>query len=137
MKPWSHLPNAALIDWVIKSLKNRPELWDAASDADRIATRLAARTAVLNAVRDATRLDAWYATRYTAWNAARTTTRDAARDAVWDVLAALIAYDDCDGYLSMSYEHLHTWAILSETPQAVLLLPMKWVQENSKVSEIQ
>ena len=32
-KAWSHLPNAHHIDWVLASLKENPELWDAARDA--------------------------------------------------------------------------------------------------------
>lgn len=45
-------------------------------------------------------------------------------------LLALVAYDDCDRYLQMSYDELQVWAKLSEQPQAVLLLPLKWVQEH-------
>lgn len=45
-------------------------------------------------------------------------------------LLALVAYDDCDGYLQMSYDELQIWAELSGQPQAVLLLLLKWVQEH-------
>jgi hypothetical protein len=102
---WSHLPNAHHIDWVLASLKENPELWDAARDA------------------------AWDE----AWDTARAEAMSAARDAVWDaardVISALIAYDDCDQFLSMSYEKLRVWDILSEDPRAVLLLPMVYVKE--------
>jgi hypothetical protein len=37
--------------------------------------------------------------------------------------AALIAYDDASKYLEMPSDHLRIWAILSEDPAAILLLP--------------
>ena len=126
MKPWSHLANADLIDWLIASLKSDPKKWTAAYDA----------------ACDATRGEGWNAARSAAWKAATTATSvaartatlravyDAARDTAWDVILALIAYDDCQQYLDMSYEQLLAWALLSERPQAVLLLPLKWVQEH-------
>ena len=33
MNAWSHLPNAAVIDEVLKSLRKQPKAWDAARDA--------------------------------------------------------------------------------------------------------
>jgi hypothetical protein len=36
---------------------------------------------------------------------------------------ALVAYDDCAHLLYMSSEKLRAWAVLSEQPAAVLLLP--------------
>ena len=146
MQPWSQLPNAALIDWVLQSMKDNPKLWDAAWGAAWGAAWDAAWDAALDAARDAARK----ADRYVAWNAARIAVRTlivvaardatwiAARDAAWCALAALVAYDDCNEYLAMTYEQLHAWAILSESPQAILLLPMKWVQEhehNTTVAE--
>ena len=124
MNAWSQLPNAALIDWVLQSAKDNPELWVAA----------------LN--------DAWIAAWREAWNAGERADRGEAWDAALDVtmekeqytacgvLAALVAYDDCDMYLSMSYDELHAWALLSETPQAVLMLPLKWVQEHEQQSMV-
>lgn len=138
MSAWSHLANASHIDWVLQSLKNRPELWDAAWNA--------AWTAAVDAGRSA----AWHAAWDAAWDAARHAARHAALKAVDEVeganphrlvtlspalqaascsISALAAYDDCEEYLSMTYEQLRAWALLSEVPQAVLLLPMKWVQE--------
>jgi hypothetical protein len=38
-------------------------------------------------------------------------------------MLALVAYDDCAQYLDMSSDQLKVWAILSENPAAVLLLP--------------
>ena len=126
MKPWSHLPNAHHIDWVLESLKNNPELWDVALDAVDDAARDAARDAVLNATQNAV----WDAILNATWGAAQRASQRAALNAVWDAILALVAYDDCDQYLQMSYEQLLAWATLSEKPQAVLLLPLKWIQEH-------
>ena len=142
MNAWQHLPNASLIDWVIASVKVNPEKWATAQDAARDAILNATWDAAYDAAYDAARNAAYDA----AWNAACDATWDAAYDATWDAaydavceaawisarvtLATLVAYDDCDQYLSMSYEQLLTYAILSERPQAVLLLPLKWIQEH-------
>jgi hypothetical protein len=113
MNAWNHLPNAHHIDRVIKSSKSHPEIWDAAWDA-----RLAAWDASLAAQG---------AARGTAWNAARGAARDAAwgaaGDAAWGAIIALIAYDDASKYLEMASDQLRVWAILSEEPAAILLLP--------------
>ena len=119
MKEWSHLPNADHIDWVLKSLNENPELWNsawaAARDADWVAARVAARDTACMA-----RCEAWFAARDTACMA---------RCEAWFAIEALIAYDDCDRFLDMSYEKLQIWAVLSEDPRAVLLLPMVYVKE--------
>ena len=125
MKAWCHLPNAQYIDWVLASLKETPELWAAA--------RVAAWTTAMTAVRSATWDAAWSAAR----SAARSAAWDAARDADWGAIwsaargaiSALVAYDDCDRFLDMPYEKLQVWAVLSEDPRAVLLLPMVYVKE--------
>ena len=126
---WSHLPNADHIDWVFNSVKENPELWDAAYEAAKSAAWDAARSAAWAAVRAAARYAAWDA----AWNAAVDAARDAAwaaaREAAWHSIIVLIAYDDCDQFLKMSYEQLQVWAALSEDPRAVLLLPMIYVKE--------
>ena len=59
MNAWSHLPNAAVIDEVLKSLKEQPKAWGAARDA------------------------VWGA----AWDAARGAARDAAWDAMTALIA--------------------------------------------------
>ena len=141
MNAWSHLPNAAHIDRVIKSVKSHPEVWNAAWDAaygaavDAEAAWAAAGAAAWGA--------AWIAAWGEAWNAARNMARNAARDAAWNTardaariaawiaardaaqtaILALIAYDDSAKYLDMPSDQLKTWAILSEEPTAVLLLP--------------
>lgn len=123
-KPWSHLPNARLIDWVLQSVKDNLELWDSAWDE------------ACGAAMDAAWEKAWIATenadRLAARDAALDAARHVTRDAAWDALVALVAYDDCDRYLQMNYEQLQVYAILSERPQAILLLPMKWVQEHKQ-----
>jgi hypothetical protein len=124
MTAWSHLPNAAHIDQVlahIQSFSIRPipacdaarntawnaawgELWNAERDAAWISAKRAAR----NALRDVT------------WEvAAVSVARDAARDAIM----ALIAYDHCDRYLTMTSDHLAVWSKLNADPASVLLLP--------------
>ena len=126
---WSHLPNAQYIDWVLASLKENPEFWSAAMST----AMSAARGAAWSAARSAARSAAWYAAisaaRDAARSAARGAARDAARDAAWGVIPALVAYDDCDRFLDMSYEKLQVWAVLSEDPRAILLLPMVYVSE--------
>ena len=128
-QPWSDLPNTHHIDWVLNSLKENPELWYEAWDElwnrARDASWDKARTKVLGAARGASLDAVWEAVR----RAARAAAIEAARAAARDVLVALIAYDDCDQYLNMGYEKLKIYAILSDKPQAVLLLPMMYVRE--------
>lgn len=81
----------------------------------------AAGAAAWSVARDADRAAAWAA----AWDTAMSATWSAARAAI----SALIAYDDCDSFLDMPYEKLQVWAVLSEEPRAVLLLPMIYVKE--------
>ena len=129
MNAWSHSPNAHHIDWVLESLKADSEKWSRAEYAYRNTTRSAARDAVLNATQNAV----WDAILNATWGAAQRAGQRAALNAVWDAILALVAYDDCDQYLSMSYEQLLAWASLSEQPQAVLLLPLKWIQEYERL----
>jgi hypothetical protein len=108
---WSHLPNAAHIDRVLASKKTHPEQWTAAWAAARAAAWAAA----------------WAAARFAARFAALDAAWAAAGEAIWGAagaaILALIAYDDCAQYLDMSSDQLKVWAILSENPAAVLLLP--------------
>jgi hypothetical protein len=119
MNAWSHLPNAHHIDRVIKSAKSHPEIWDAAMNANRNAAHGAALDAAHSAALDASRIAALDASKVTAWN----TAWGAAKLATMDATAALIAYDDASKYLDMPVDQLRVWAILSEEPAAVLLLP--------------
>ena len=119
MNAWSHLPNAAHIDRVVKSVKSHPEIWNAACDAARVAAWFAARDT------------AWEAGRLAAWDAARDAARAAARaaalNAAWGAaraaILALIAWDDSAEYLKLSGDELEVWARLSDDPRAILLLP--------------
>ena len=125
MKEWSHLPNAHHIDWVLASLKETPELWGVTWSAARGAARGASWDASWDAAVDAARDAAMSAARNATWNAAR----GAGWAAGWGVISALVSYDDCDQFLAMSYERLKVWAVLSEDPRAILLLPMVYVKE--------
>ena len=126
-QPWSDLPNAQYIDWVLKSLDGNPELW--------YEPMYAAWDKAWDKAWDEARAAAWYAARDAVWNAAWRVSRDrasyAARRAAWNVLVALIDYDDCEQYLNMGYEKLKVYASLSDKPQAILLLPMLYVWEKS------
>ena len=132
MNKWSQLANARLIDWILESLRINYSLWYDAHAHDE--------------VYDDDDYEAWNAAYESAWNAALDTgletvwgaVENATRDAAWGTgltmaqgaILALMVYDDCDQYLSMTYDQLLTWALLSERPQVVLLLPLKWVQEH-------
>ena len=116
-KAWSHLYNADHIDWVLQSLKENPELWTAAWSVAWDAARNASKDAV------------WYAARNAVWYAAGDAASYAATSAAWEAVSALVAYDDCDSFLDMSYEKLQVWAVLSKDPRAILLLPMVYVKE--------
>ena len=117
MNESSHLPNACHIDRVIKSAKSHPEIWDAARYAFWVESRGASRYAAMAAARDA----AMAAARYADWYEIRV--RYEVTSTAKDATAALIAFDDASKYLDMPSDHLRIWAILSEDPAAVLLLP--------------
>jgi len=117
MNAWSHLPNAHHIDRVLESEKSHPEIWVEARDAFRDMASNAIWGAAVAAVRDAARgaaLDAVWI---------RISDRGAAGDAAWGAITALVAWDDASKYLDMPSDQLRVWAILSEDPAAVLLLP--------------
>ena len=130
MNPWWQLPNALLIDWVLESVKTNQDLWARAWDAAYYIDPHACRSTALDA--------GWYSKRNSAlsmaWDASPL--RDVyavssdAWDAATDAILALIVYDDCAQYLNMTYDQLLIYATLSERPQAVLLLPLKWIQEH-------
>jgi hypothetical protein len=76
---------------------------------------------------------AQYAARRAAWNA--TYVAVAAYAAARSATLALIAYDDCAHLLEMSSEQLKTWAVLSEQPAAMLLLPAVIAREQIRELE--
>lgn len=107
MTAWSHLPNAALIDEVLASLKDSPEKWSAA----------------WNAAWDAARRAAWDAARDAAWDVSRGAVKDAARDAFWGAISALIAYDDAGRFMKLPVDHLRCLHRLDPHPMFLLLQP--------------
>jgi hypothetical protein len=125
MNAWSNLPNAHHIDRVLESVKSHPEIWDAIWDEAWVAdpSRVVAWNAIWLAAREAI----WLAARDASYDAAHDSARFAARDGAWvaarDAAIALIACDDASKYLDMPSDQLRIWAILSEDPAAVLLLP--------------
>ena len=92
---WAHLPNAALIDEVLTSLKAHPEKWSTAWDAFRAASQ-----AVL-----------WGSAWAAAW------------DAAWSTVATLIAYDDAGQFMKLPVEQLKAMYRLDPHPMYLLLQP--------------
>ena len=143
MNAWDHLPNAAVIDEVLESLRNHPKAWsaarsaawdaawDAAQDAAWDAAQDAARGAAWDAAWSAAWDAAWGATKDAAWDAARVAARDAARDAArvaaWGAargaIAALIAYDDAGKLIKQPVAHLQGLYRLDPHPMFLLLQP--------------
>jgi hypothetical protein len=123
MSEWSHLSNAHHIDRVLASVKKYPKIWNDAQLTTSIATSDAAYDAARDeswvAARDVNLDVIWYATMVEAHNPKRIGSTQLANGAI----LALIAYDDCDQYLSMPSEQLRMWVTLTEKPAAVLLLP--------------
>lgn len=133
MKLWAHLPNAHHIDWVIASVKANPEKWSRAWDAIHETVCYHKLMRALHPVQTAALSANRHGIGVKAWEEARTSLEDA--DYKGSVAAAktvlvLIAYDDCQQYLNMSYEQLLSWALLSENSQVLLLLHLKWMQEH-------
>ena len=111
MNAWSHLPNAAVIDEVLESLKKHPEAWDAAWGA----AWAAARDAAWGAARDAAQDAAWGAARDAAWGTA------------WDAIAVLIAYDDMGELIKQPLPHLQGLYRLDPHPAFLLFQPASLV----------
>ena len=120
---WAHLPNAALIDEVLTSLKAHPEKWAMAQAAPWDTVRDAARDAAWDAARGAARGTAWNAARGAAWHAARHAARSMARGAADDVIAALVAYDDASQFMKLPVEQLKAMYRLDPHPMYLLLQP--------------
>ena len=107
MNAWSHLPNAAVIDEVLKSLRKQPKAWGAAWGAAWDAARDAAWDAARDAARGAACVPVWD----TDWSAA------------WDAVAALIAYDDAGKLIKQPVAHLQGLYRLDPHPMFLLLQP--------------
>ena len=121
MNAWSKLPNAKHIDWVLNSLKSNIDTWSQT------------RNQASDQAWDQAYIQAYIQARVQAWHQALNQARNQANDQAWNqvngVLLALVAYDDCDQYLSMTFDELKTWALISENSQVILLLPMAYVKE--------
>ena len=132
---WSHLPNAAHIDWIIQDVELNLSDWDAAWGG---AVWDAALDTALDTARDAARGAAWRAARNAAWfaafEAAHGAARDAARDTVWDAAwfaardaacdaaLALVAYDHAGALFDLPVKEVRGMAYLGQ-PAAILMLP--------------
>jgi len=126
---WAHLPNAKHIDWVLASVKEHPEKWDAAWGAAYYSAYSAAQSRAKAAARTAV----WYAARSVTWTitfytAAPFTARSAARG----VLVALITYDDCAYMIESEIDEIKILAKLGDQ-RALLLLPACIVYNETKV----
>ncbi len=138
MNEWSHLPNASHIDWVLASVKQYPAIWTAACGAAWEATSEPAWKVAWDAAWDAAysaARGATYAAVRSAVQSAVLTRRWGARNAVQNAILALISYDDCAYLLDMSGDQLKTWALLSEQPAAMLLLPAVIAREQIRELE--
>ena len=127
MTPWAHLPNAALIDEVLASVRANPKEWDAARATAWNASLDAAWDAAWGATRDAARDAVWGAARGAAWDVVRDAARDAAwdaaRDAAWSAAAVLIAYDAAGQFMKLPVEHLRRLYRIDPHPMFLLLQP--------------
>jgi hypothetical protein len=141
MTAWSDLPNASHIDWVIASVNQHSEIWEKAwraawsitESSTRLTALIAGRVAIQDSIRDSYRIAAWSAAYGLGMRPAGRQLPEAyysARDAI----LALIAYNDCANLLDMSSEQLLAWALLTEQPEAVLLLPAVIARE--QISEL-
>lgn len=127
MSEWSQLPNAHHIDWVIKVVKENRQLWNLEVGANSTDLWHTAWESAWTKGDVRPRKTAFNAASNSIWNAVGWT--GIGRSSVRGMILALVAYDDCDQYLSMGYEKLRVYAELSEKPQAILLLPMVYVRE--------
>ena len=126
MSEWSHLPNAAHIDWIIQDVEPNPSDWFAARDAARgdLAWDVA-RGAAWFAARDAVHDAAWDAARDAAYQAAWDAARGAAgalRGAAYPAILALVAYDHAGALFDRPVEQVRVQAYLGQ-PAALLMLP--------------
>ena len=133
MTAWAHLPNAALVDEVLASIKTSPEKWGAARvaawDVARDAPQDAAWTAVWgttwdavwDTVRAAARDAAWVRARDATWGVAGGAARNTA--AAWSAVATLIAYDSAGQFMKLPTEHLGRLYRIDPHPMFLLLQP--------------
>jgi hypothetical protein len=138
------LPNALHIDAVIANMsssfsasgvnyQHARETLDKTSESMALRMDMTLRT-VNYLIPDAPRIAAWIVTKTQVWDvawpvisntltAAQHAVWSAARDAAWNAVLALIAYDHCARYLTMTADQLQIWSALSDDPAAILLVP--------------
>ncbi len=120
MSEWSHLPNAKHIDQVLASVKTYPKIWTTTWPTNRTLDLYDKfRTSFLKA----SETEIWDTFLDSNLDSALGTVPDDAFNAVYDTLLALVVYDYSTKYLTMPSEHLKTWALLSDDPPAILLIP--------------
>ena len=116
---WSNLPNAAHIDRILADVKANPSHWDM--------PRLAEREHIKD---DIVFADvpgwAWYMTQQTIYKLAY----GRSYRIVFDVILALITWDNVSKYLDMSRSQVLEHSILDD--KAVLMLPAVLAFEKSK-----
>jgi hypothetical protein len=120
MSAWSHLPNAKHIDQVLASVRTYPEIWNTTWPTVRTSELYDKfRTSFLKAYES----EIWDTFLDSNLDSALRTVPDESFNAVYDTLLALVVYDYSSKYLTMPSEHLKTWALLSDDPPAILLVP--------------
>ena len=138
MSEWSHLLNAKHIDWIIQSLKYNPKVRSAAGEATWDTEWDSAKDAAMNDAFDIERdsmVDPIMEITTDIVNESQKLGEldedscDRAWDAAWNAILALVAYDDCEKYLDVSYEELLSQTNLDPHPACVLLLPYAYVKE--------
>lgn len=136
---WSHLPNAAYIDWAISSLASDPYIWSCRKSDDWTEEHMSAwdrdwDTAWNEAwlvVLDKNREIIWHRVTDEAYQVAEPSRRHWQHDNSWinawdafrSMILALLAYDDCTTYLKLSLDKLNMLYQLNEQPACLLLQP--------------
>jgi hypothetical protein len=87
---------------------------------------------VLTETRDVALDAAWDVT----WDAPQQVTVNIVmRDAILNAILALVVYDHCAQYLTMTADQLRVWCALNYDPAAILLLPYVTFLENATSKE--
>jgi hypothetical protein len=135
MNEWSHLTNGARIDQVLESFKSNERTWKWL------------RQEGLNNFKFPV---VWW---FNSYASAYDKICIDDKNEIWDIitsfflnvdegifiigsLIALVAYDDCANYLSMSSEQLKIIALIGENPAAILLLPAVIVLEKIEQEKV-
>jgi len=114
MSLWKNLHNDKHIDWVLESLKTHTQLWHDTYNKEWVQARSQAWNQAWNQAREQAFSQAWWQ----AYSQAREQAREQAWYQARGACLALITYDDCAKYLSMTSDQLRVWAKISEDPGA-------------------